>query len=129
VEPDIAMPTEVEKFVERMTEKGVIHMHVDWGDDAANATAEQRAKALNDVDDWLAVPGNGIASRLRGRAFLLQDSAHCTRTKFNVAKMEYVAMSRAEEVKASDMERFAALLIEAADYIEDSVKRDAANAQ
>lgn len=107
--------TEVEKLYNRMTAKGTVRMHADW---IGPATAEQRAKALNDVEDWLEVPANNLASRLRGRAFLLEDSARCTLTKFDYAKMEYVALDRAQETKARDMELFAALLVEAAEFIE-----------
>jgi len=113
--------SEVEKFIERCAAKGVVHMHVDWGEDAANVTAEERAKALNDVDDWLSVPANDLSSRLRGQAFLFSDSARCAE-KFNCRTLEFDEMSPHEKAKAKSDQRVADLLEEAAEFIERNCK-------
>lgn len=70
------------------------------------------------IDAWMTIPANRVSARLRGEAFLLNDSAMCVRERFNVRTMKPEPPTRKEEVECRRKESLAALLIEAAELIE-----------
>lgn len=65
---------EVEIMEARNKEQGVTYHHTSWTEEGQRLTGEEKASAINRIDDWLAIPKNKILSRIGGRIMLLRDS-------------------------------------------------------
>jgi len=109
--------SEIDKLKERAIANSITHMHIDWTEDGLKLSPEEKAKVLNEIDDHMSIPANSIAGRLRGRAFLLRDSAMCIRGKFDCRTLESIPPTKQDEARARDFSRQASLLEEAADFI------------
>ncbi|AYJ86216.1 hypothetical protein D3Y57_09865 [Sphingomonas paeninsulae] len=101
----------------RHAKEGVGRWHVDR---VPGATDEQIAGEMNKLARHMSDPRNAMAGRLRGEAFLLNDSAICAlnRSRFNGTAFESVALAPREMAIAKREQRLAELLIEAAALLE-----------
>lgn len=74
-DPSRELGPQAGRLLNRLKDKGCVHFHASWGDEAGSLTGEEKAKAINDTMDWLSCPINSMSSRLRGEAMLQRDSA------------------------------------------------------
>lgn len=96
----------------KLNEKGpVSHFHADWGPEAVNMTAEERAEAIFNMLTQMDDPIANVISLLEGRHMLLSDSAH---QSYDTQTMSYVPVTG----KQRDAAQFASLIRDAIGLLE-----------
>lgn len=74
--------SEIDKLRQRYSKKGVTHFSCTPAPEF-KGTAEDLAKALNDVDNWLQDPVNDLVSRVGGHLFCKKDYIACTENTYD----------------------------------------------
>lgn len=116
------MASNLEKLKARLDRGGATLSGITWGPEADKLSVDERAGVVLAILEREDDPRIALIGKLRGRAFLFNDSASRMRNKFDTKTMQPVEMTREEKSKADDYSSLASLLREAADMLENDAK-------